>query len=322
MALLGTLSGFGLTEIFQLIAQQMKSGALVLNGPRKEVVVVFEDGAIRGMASEAWSGDPRVKLLIEGGFLTEKAYRQAVEQAERQGCDWITVLIEQNRLSPGFFEKAADLIIRETVLEVFQWKEGGYRFDDSQPSGRLLLKCDLPAEGLILDTLRVIDEWPLIKSRLPSVDYCPVRLLPLTEELVRQFDLGPIEMRIYDLIDDTKTVETIVRESLETRFNALSAFVRLLDGGLIETFPAGSLQRQQRSEFWRQAERGFKLGLLTVLLAAVTLGLAAGGQSRLLHKRWADARVVKQLELPRQIAGELNRQGIRLSELTSDTRVR
>lgn len=33
MALLGTLKGFGVTEIFQLIAQQMKTGTLILTSP-------------------------------------------------------------------------------------------------------------------------------------------------------------------------------------------------------------------------------------------------------------------------------------------------
>ncbi len=261
-------------------------------------------------------------MLLDGGILTEKLYRQALEQAERQGQDWAAVLLEQQRLSAGMLEKAATLVIRETLLEVFQWKEGGYRFEESLPTDRLTLACELPAEGLILDTLRVIDEWPLIKAKLPAMDYCPVKLMPLTEDLVRELDLGPVEMRIYDLIDESKTVEAIVRESLETRFDSLSAFVRLIDGGLVETFPVGSLQRQQRSELRRSVGRFFRIGLSGLVLAGLTLMLVILGHSRLLHGGWGDADLARQLAVPRQIAAELSQQGIRLSELTSDTRVR
>jgi len=47
-------------------------------------------------------------------------------------------------------------------------------------------------------------------------------------------------MHIYDLIDEKRTVERIVKESLEPPFEALSSIVRLLDIGLVEVFPEGA----------------------------------------------------------------------------------
>jgi len=322
MALLGTLSGFGITEIFQLIGQQMKTGTLVLNGPRREVVVLFEEGVVRGLGSDAWSGDPRLKRLIEGNFLGDSTERQILDQAERQGIEWHELLPAQGKLSQSLLAKVNDLIVRESMLDVFQWKEGGYRFDDTLPAGRLILDCELPAEGLILDTLRVIDEWPLIKPKLPAGDYCPVKLMPLTEELVQRHRLGALETRIYDLINDTATIDAIVRQSLEIRFDALSAFVRLMDCGLIEVFPAGTLQRQLRSEFRQGLGSAAKSGAYALAGLLIVIGLLAVGRPRMSAKDWIDPMLSQQLDQPRQIASELSQRGIELSDLTTDTRVR
>jgi len=46
MALLGTLKGFGVTEIFQLISQQMKTGSLSLSSSTANVMITFENGII------------------------------------------------------------------------------------------------------------------------------------------------------------------------------------------------------------------------------------------------------------------------------------
>ncbi|HVN72844.1 MAG TPA: hypothetical protein VMU10_12580, partial [Desulfomonilia bacterium] len=71
-------------------------------------------------------------------------------------------------------------------------------------------------------------------------DYCPVTIIPITEDIVRHHDLTDVDMHIYDLIDEKRTVERIVRECLEPPFEALSSIVRLMDIGLVEFFPEGA----------------------------------------------------------------------------------
>ena len=109
------------------------------------------------------------------------------------------------------------------------------------------LSCHIPSEGVILDTLRIIDEWPMIKQKIPPVDYCPVTIMPLTEEIVKKYSLGAVDMHIFDLIDEKRSVESIVRQSLEPPFEALSSLVRLIDTGLVEVFPQGTKEIRDSS---------------------------------------------------------------------------
>ena len=130
MALLGTLKGFGVTEIFQLISQQMKTGTLVLTSPKANVSIGFEDGVIVGMTSDQWTMDPRAEVLMKGGFIHEKQLKIAFDNEKKKSNTWDDILISQGKLKKTFLDKATNVVIKKILLEIFQWKEGGYRFED------------------------------------------------------------------------------------------------------------------------------------------------------------------------------------------------
>jgi hypothetical protein len=247
MALLGTLKGFGVTEIFQLISQQMKTGTLILTSPESTVSLAFDNGTIEGIKSDRWEIDPRAEILIKGGFLFEKDYRAALENEKKNSHKWHDILIAQGKIKKTFLDRASNVVIKSILLEVFQWKGGSYRFEDWEVDTENILSCHIPSEGVILDTLRIIDEWPMVKQKIPPVDYCPVTIMPLTEEIVRKYRLGAVDMHIYDLIDEKKSIEDVVRQSLEPSFEALSSLVKLMDSGLVEVFPQGTKEIRDSS---------------------------------------------------------------------------
>ena len=247
MALLGTLKGFGVTEIFQLISQQMKTGSLCLSSPKANVTIAFENGIIIGIASDTWEMDPRADLLLKAGYINERELKAAQESEKNTSQAWHETLISKGQLKKVLLDKATNVVIKQNLLEVFQWREGGYRFEDWNNESERMLSCYIPTEGAILDTLRIIDEWPTIKQKIPPVDDCPVIIQPLTEEIVRRNGLSDVDMHVYDLIDEKRTVERIVKESLEPPFEVLSAIVRLMDTGLVEVFPQGSKDQRDVS---------------------------------------------------------------------------
>ena len=240
MALLGTLKGFGVTEIFQLISQQMKTGALILSSPKANITINFENGVIVGITSDQWERDPRSDVLLKAGYVNEKELKAAFENEKKNSQRWHDILISKGQLKKLFLDRATNVVIKQTLLEVFQWREGGYKFDDWNTESMSMLSCHIPTEGAILDTLRIIDEWPTIKQKIPPVDYCPVTIIPITEEIVGHHELSDVDLHIYDLIDEKRTVERIVKESLEPPFEALRSLVRLMDIGIVEVFPEGA----------------------------------------------------------------------------------
>lgn len=323
MALLGTLKGFGVTEIFQLISQQMKTGTLILSTSKATISLAFNNGTIEGIKSDAWEMDPRAELLIKGSFIYERDYKSALENERKKTNAWFDILINQGKLKKIFLERASNAVIRTILLEVFQWKEGNYRFEDWEVDNDSMLSCHVPTEGLILDTLRVIDEWPMIKQKIPPVDYCPVTIMPLTEEIVQKYRLGAVDMHIFDLIDEKRTVENIVRQSLEPSFEALSSLVKLIDCGLVEVFPQGTLEARDSSIARRVFLLRLKKAFVYVLLAIIAASLFLIGNPRILkQKSLIPEEIASCIKSQKEIALGFARQGIWLSAPGTGTRAR
>ena len=317
MALLGTLKGFGVTEIFQLISQQMKTGTLILTSPNSTISLAFNNGMIEGIKSDRWEMDPRADLLIKGGFIYENDFKSAVDNEKRNLHKWHETLITQGKLKKNFLERASNVIIKTILLEIFQWKEGNYKFEDWEVAAENMLTCSVPTEGIILDTLRVIDEWPMIKQKIPPVDYCPVTIMPLTEEIVRKYRLGSVDMHIFDLIDEKRTVQNIIRQSLEPSFEALSSLVKLIDCGLVEVFPQGIKETRDSS----MARRVFMIRLKKVsaflLLAMTVLAFLFIGNPRILKRPVVPDEISSAIRHQKELAETFARQGIWLSKLNT-----
>lgn len=323
MALLGTLKGFGVTEIFQLISQQMKTGTLILSSSKATISLAFNNGTIEGIKSDVWEIDPRAELLIKGGFVFEKDCKSALENGKKKPDAWSEILINQGKLKKIFLERATNVVIRTILLEIFQWKEGNYRFEDWEVDIEGMLPCHIPTEGIILDTLRMIDEWPMVKQKIPPVDYSPVTIMPLTEEIVEKHRLGAVDMHIFDLIDEKRTVENIVRQSLEPSFEALSSIVKLIDCGLVEVFPQGTLEARDSSIAKRVLLLRLKKVFSFVLLAVIAAVLFLVGDPRFLkQKNPIPDEIASSIRIQRETALGFARQGISLSTLSTGTDAR
>jgi hypothetical protein len=319
MALLGTLKGFGVTEIFQLISQQMKTGTLILTSPKATLSLAFNNGMIEGIKSDQWELDPRADLLIKGGFIYERDFKTALDNEKKHANKWYDILITQGKLQKTFLDRASNVVIRTILLEIFQWKEGNYKFEDWEVDSDNMLPCQVQTESAILDTLRVIDEWPIIKQKIPPVDYCPVTILPLTEEIVKKYHLGSVDMHIYDLIDEKRTVQTIIRQSLEPSFEALSSLVKLIDCGLVEVFPQGIIETRDSSI----AKRVFLIKLKKVsayiLLALTIAAFMMIGSPRLLKDNLIPGGITGHVKFQKETAKHFEQRGIWLSRLNKDT---
>lgn len=277
MALVGTLKGFGVTDIFQLISQQMKTGNLILASPKKKISILFQEGIIKGVTNDKWTTDPRAKVLLNSGFIGEKQHKAALDSQKKGHAKWEDILISQGKLEKNLLDKATNIVIRELFLDIFQWGQGTYRFEQEDSDTEAILSCHIETENLILDTLRIIDEWPIIRQKIPPLDYCPVVIMPITEEIAKKYALSDNDAHIFDLIDSKKTVETIIKESLEASFDALSAFAKLIDASLIEVFPKETKEQVDafitRQASWKRIK---KISVYILLAICVTVLILIG----------------------------------------------
>ena len=74
MSLLGTLKGFGVTEIFQLISQQMKTGTLILTSPESTISLAFDNGIIQGIKNGVGALVDAVKAAAQAALDAAKGF--------------------------------------------------------------------------------------------------------------------------------------------------------------------------------------------------------------------------------------------------------
>lgn len=179
MALQGTLGDFSLADILQLIGLQRKTGLLVLYRADEQVSLGFHNGLVVSAEATSRPAEHRIgQFLVRAGKLTEDRLQEALrlqkETLQRLGH----ILVGKGWVDRETFRRQMELQISETVFDLFRWKDGTYDFQPgSAPDWDQEFVDAVPAEHLIMEGARLVDEWPLIEHTIPSRDtlLCPTQ---------------------------------------------------------------------------------------------------------------------------------------------------
>src|ERR1700690_3405327 len=167
MALEGSLTDFGLADILQLIYFQRKTGILTLSGRIDKVKLLFIEGNITGAESKRRIDDNRIgKILLKKGFIKDTDLQAVLEEQKKTGAKIGNVLIKKGLVSK---EMVCDMLIgqiTETVIQLFSWKQGTYEFSTQGMPLEKDLSFSLDTQHLLMEGLRIVDEWSVIKDQI------------------------------------------------------------------------------------------------------------------------------------------------------------
>lgn len=247
MALKGTLKDFSLADILQLIGIQRKTGVLNLHGEEDLVSISFVQGTIVSAESAGRRLEERVvSVLVKWGHCTSDQLQQA-RKTQLQTLERLwSVLLQQQSIAVDELRQALKLQIEKIIYPVFRWEDGEYSFiqeaDIDYDREHL---TPIHSETLLMEGVRMMDEWPLLDRKIRSVDTVFTRTLVSGEvevsddtEAMEQGDATQVRMsseefRIYDLVDGVRTVEQIQQLSPAHDFITTSVLCNLLGLGLI-----------------------------------------------------------------------------------------
>lgn len=173
MALEGTFSDFGLADIFQLVGLQKKTGVLTVRGEEngQVVTVSFEQGAVTFADEYQRSETERLgSILLRSKMLSQQSLDKAIEMQKQTLQRLGHVLVQMNILSRQELRQALQTQVKETVYRLFRWKEGSYHFSIEPVSYDKDMYQSVPAEFLLMEGVRMIDEWPIIEKKITSLD--------------------------------------------------------------------------------------------------------------------------------------------------------
>lgn len=286
MALKGTLKDFGIAEILQLIGQQMKSGLLHLESRDEEIHIALSEGNVVRAESVGRKANERLgAMLVRAEIITQPELDEALNVQRRSLRRLGDILVEQGTVSREDLREITHLQTTETIYRLFHWKSGTYEFEAGGVEWDKETATPLRAESVLMEGFRRVDEWPIVRKRIPSLLAAFDRRKPLPERGDGTGDddegelasLGVNERRVYLLATPGRAAEKIVDLSRLGEFETCKALANLVNRGyLAQLAPAGrsrAVGAYAQGSKARLKAAAFRL-FSTIAIAAALAGIA------------------------------------------------
>ena len=272
VALHGNLRDFGMGEVFQLIGQQRKTGVLEVRGIHGEVELRFDTGCVVSAVPLSERGDaPLLDMIARCGLVP----RDRLAELETASDEPLAKRIEAaGLLGADALREVEDLLTRETIFELLRWDDGSFRFVAQPIEHERSAEHLLGAEQVLMDGLRMVDEWHAFAAEKPD-EQTVFRRRGSVEEY-RSSPAGraapALVERVYLLVDGRATVRRVIDLSRVGSFEATRALVQLARGGWIEPVSA---RRESEAGAGRSAPRSAGRARAAVVAPFALLALLA-----------------------------------------------
>ncbi len=304
MALEGTLKDFALPDIFQLIGLQKKTGVLNLNDKTDEIQIAFKDGMLVSADSKNKRLEERLGTrLVRSGLITEGQLHDALEKQRSTFQRLGVILVNGQLVRQDELRRALEIQTTQIVYRVFRWEDAEYRFDqDAQVDYDKENFQPIGAESLLMEGMRILDEWPIVEKAVPSTSAVFERV-PVNQPIEIEaeesddddedddfdFDLGasgpkderpdaiklsPHEGAIWNLLDGKRSVEDLMYAARLSDFDACKAIYDLLNRDLIRERSGGTGSSGTKiiPAFAAEASAALVWGLTAVVFGLAGLG--------------------------------------------------
>jgi len=182
---------------------------------------------------------PLGKRLVRGGLLTPEAWKKVFAQHREELGSLESALTKNQTVRNEDLGAVLRLLISETVYSLFKWTGGEFRFEAREVISDPHLLEPINAEFLLLDVLRMVDEWPLLADRIPTSQMVlrKVNEMATLEMLAGSAwaDKRTFQMEvIYELINGQRTISDIIDQSFVGEFETCKNLITMMDAGMIE----------------------------------------------------------------------------------------
>lgn len=239
-ALLGNLRDFGMGEVFQLIGQQRKTGVLRAEGPDGRIDVMFDGGHVvsanyAGLHPGAALGD----MLVRLGMMTPERLTEVERARASTTSESFERLVSRLAEIPlDTVEEVKDVITQEALFDLLRWSYGSFEFSAHPVTHAKRQQDLLPAEQILMDGLRMVDEWQSFPPEVRDERAVFARSGPFDNyrEAFTSETLDWISAaeRLYMLVDGRSTVRRVVDLSRLGTFEGCRILSGLLTCGAIE----------------------------------------------------------------------------------------
>lgn len=252
MSLEGNLTAFGLSEILQLIAVQQKSGMLAIMSQERARVLFFRDGHIISTRDRRRkTRDPLKDYLTRYGILSRDDLMRLTQVSQQSKLDLTEIIVSEGLMDEEAMRLHFRNHIQEEVHEILTWEQCSYKFI---PGNDIIAGIkswgDHSIEGMLMESMRRIDEFPQALKLLPDLatrvwrDGKPSDDKPLTSNETTMLRLLNKERTLSYLIGHAKIPKYETYEAL--RHLHEKQLVKIEAGETLEHFDSESRGRSKK----------------------------------------------------------------------------
>ncbi len=228
MALEGLLGEFGLADILQLIYFQKKTGVLNIESKIDKVKIFFVNGNITTLESQRKLESNRLgRILIKKGLLWQTDLDSVMKIQKDEGVRLGNILVREGLVPKEVLMEVIQGQITESISQIISWKQGKYGFVPREVPIDKELSISLDTQHLLMDGLRVVDEWSTIEEKLD------INTVFKRADVTEPAQLDSLEEHILSLVDGESDVGTLISASDLEELETSKALISLAERGLI-----------------------------------------------------------------------------------------
>ena len=234
----GDLQAFQLPDVLQLIGLHRHTGKLSIHRSGLCSEIYFQEGLVAFATMDRRPKEELLgHLLLENGKLTPEQLQKALHLAQQSGEPLGTVCLRKRFVKDEDLQAVLRHQTEQVIYQALSWRDGRFYFDREAPPYFVAERpLRIPVEDLILEGVRRIDEWRIIRKRIPRLDLVFVRCATPSAPAR---GLKPKEAKLLSLLDGKRDVRQLIKASRMSEWDVCRILYTLLSAKLIQPRPGG-----------------------------------------------------------------------------------
>lgn len=230
--LTGSLEHFALPDVFRLLARNRATGALKVARASGEGNVFFADGEVY-FAFSNLTKEFLGQRLVNAKLITQGQLLRVLDEQKKAGEKRIgDLMVEKGFISKELLDTFLKEQIQDAIFSMLEWDVGSFEFlSDERAPQEVGLSASV--ENLIMESSRRIQEWEVIRRKIPTLEVV-VRMAPVPPEDTVEINIRPEEWTLLVLADGSRTVREIAGASERSEFEACKIIYGLVTAGLLD----------------------------------------------------------------------------------------
>jgi DNA-binding response OmpR family regulator len=228
----GNLSSVRIVEVLQMLGLQRQTGRLVVNHAGEVVEVYFKDGAVVLASSDCSGLRSAVEVFLKRACgLEADGIEHVLKIAQMTSQPIDRILVRENMVNVKTVIEYHRRHTESAVFKAMAWEDGEFFFEKAVPPF-FATTAQLKVDDLLLEGARRVDEWSLIRQKIPHFDIVFEPMIGDANELTTR-GMSDFDLRVFSCVDGRRTVQNIIDMLPMGEFDVVKSMFILLSVNLI-----------------------------------------------------------------------------------------